>query len=441
MNKMKMPSTVVLYITYCFVCHGVTASIILHNDLMCSENSLDQMTMPAHFHGRRGITLHTDDVGFMSKCDTYAAKHASDTINSGSAFHHVSLTNAIETKVVIQVSLFDPSTAPLRFSMGGISIVLDQSGIRTYSEIRVGQSMAVLTNGTMKKRQIQELEFRIQKTNRLCVFTVVQYPEVRRVFHCPTKNTFHIHGDNLTLHHVFLQMDKKQVARWDFTIETQQNNAVCKSCPLGTSLETNTKLCKPCWTGLHANVDAHSKWWYDPPVQTNTGVLAEQNVPAPDWAVLSVDQKLVSTGILRHSDMQTNGNMILTDSKVKYAYDHVGWICMHHYETRVDFADCTNTQSHRVYIYNGENIVVLPLATTPSVLLTVHDVLQSTQWQIGDTVRFCKIPGFNTHMCVNPIVLTRQNVDTWSPVNINPVHSSLTRYNITTSSVDGFILL
>jgi len=189
------------------------------------------------------------------------------------------------TKVVVQVSLFDPSATALRVSMQGISVVLDQRGIRTHSTILVKRSMAVLTEGFFRKRQIQELVFTVHRRNRFCVLTLAPYSEVYRVFPCPTHDTFHIHGNNITLHTLFLHNDDQEVARWDFSIPTQSSNSQCRECPFGTVLNSTTLICHECLTGLHVNVDAHSEWWHDSTCPTNDAT-AELAVPSPYWAVL-----------------------------------------------------------------------------------------------------------------------------------------------------------
>ena len=199
-------------------------------------------------------------------------------------------------------------------------------------------------------------------------------------------------------------------------------------------LDAISKECQSCFTGLHVNVDARSEWWYD------RAVSAEPSVPAPDWAVLLVDQTPTSSGILRYSDMQTNGNMILTESRKTYVYDQVASVCMLHYATRVDFTECTNSPTPRVKIYTGENTVLLPVVATQGTVVKVRSMLGTGYWKQGDTVRFCAPLGEAVHRCVNPVVLVWHTADFWSPINVDPTHSKYTRYNITTSYASAFLL-
>ena len=428
---MRVDSHVLRLVAYCLVSGRVINSSAVQSDALCNSAAIAQIKQPTHFHTRPGIALATDEVFFSQSCDQYASAAS----NLGAVFHHPTMSSADTVQVAIQVSLFDPSTARLRFSMQGISVVLDHSGIRTHSDIRVqGESMTASTEGPWRKRQIQELIFTIQKRKRLCVLTIDPYPSVHRVFPCSTRDTFHVHGDNITLHTVFLQNDNLEAARWDFTIEKQAPNAGCRECPLGTVLNAISQECQSCFTGLHVNVDAHSEWWY------NGGVAGEPSVPAPDWAVLLADQTPTSSGILRHSDMQTNGNMILTDSRNTYVYDQVASVCMRHYKTRVDFAECTNSQTPRVKIYTGENTVLFPVVAMQDTVAKVRSMLGTENWKQGDTVRFCAPLGEAVHRCVNPVVLVWHTADFWSPINVDPTHSKYTRYNITTSQVRAFLL-
>jgi len=285
---MRVDSHVLRLVAYCLVFGRVTNSSVVESDARCNSAVIAQTKQPTHFHTRPGIALATGEVFFSPSCDNYASAAS----NLGSAFHHPTMSSADTVQVAIQVSLFDPSTARLRFSMQGVSVVLDHGGIRTQSNVRVQESMATSAKAPWRKRQIQELIFTIQKRKRLCVLTIDLYPNIHRVFLCPTRDTFHVHSDNITLHTVFLQTNNLEAARWDFTIEKQAPNAGCRECPLGTVLNAISKECQSCFTGLHVNVDARSEWWYD------CAVSAEPSVPAPDWAVLLVDQTPTSSGIL-----------------------------------------------------------------------------------------------------------------------------------------------
>ena len=423
----------VLPLVACCLVFGRVASIsisVAESGAQCESAAKAQTKQPTHFHSRPGIALATGDVFFSPSCD----KYASAASNLGSAFHHPTMSSADKVRVAIQVSLSDPSTARLRFSMQGLSVVLDHSGIRTSSSIPVQESREISTEPPWRKRQMQGLIFMIQKRNRLCVLTIDPYPSVSRVFPCPTRDTFHVHGDNITLHTVFLQNDNLEAARWDFTIEKQAPSVGCRECPLGTVLNATSQECQSCFTGLHVNVDARSEWWY------NSDVTAEPSVPAPDWAVLLVDQTPTSSGILRYSDMQTNGNMILTDSRKPYVYDRVASVCMLRYATRVDFTECTDSPTPRVKICTGENTVLFPVVAMQGTMATVRSMLATEYWKQGDTVRFCVPLGKAVHRCVNPIVLVWHAANSWSPINVDPAHSKYTRYTITTSYADAFLL-
>ena len=274
---MRVDSHVLRLVACCLVFASVTSSSVVESGAQCKSAAIAQTKQLTHFHSRPGITLATGAAFFSPSCDNYAAAAS----NLGSAFHHPTMSSADKVQVAIQVSLFDRSTARLRFSMQGVSVVLDHSGIRTHSNIHVQESMAISTEAPWRKRQIQELIFMIQKRKRLCVLTINPYPNVYRVFLCSTRATFHVHGDNITLHTVFLQKHNLEAACWDFTIEKQAPNAGCRECPLGTVLNATSQECQSCFTGLHVNVDAHSECWYI------SEVAAEPNVPAPDGCALS----------------------------------------------------------------------------------------------------------------------------------------------------------
>ena len=197
--------------------------------------------------------------------------------------------------------------------------------------------------------------------------------------------------------------------------------------------------CILCWTGLHVNVNAHSASWHNAP----STEFAEPTVPAPDWAVLLVNSEPASTGILWHSKMQTNGNMVLTNAAEKNTFDRVASICSSCCGTHLVFAACATTQSSKVRIYPGENVVLLPVVLTQSAPANVRSVLQSVDWQQGDTLRFFVLEHTEAraqHTCVNPVVLTWRGANSWSPANIDTVHSQHKRYHITTSNTHAFVL-
>ena len=419
---------------YYLVCGRSLCSSNASDDTECQRAAADSTTRMTHFHGRAGIALDTARVFFEPRCDGVPA----NIIEGPGVFQHAFWPAVVQTKLLLQVSLVNPDTAALRFSMHGICVILGAHGVRTHSNIAVGGSQVVETPGGMKKRQIQELEITIRKRGTLCVLEMAPYAGVQRAFMCTSASGFYLHGNNVTVHSVSLRPDNVQAAYWNFAAEAPGSSAECRRCPRGTlaqntnNADPTTVQCVPCWTGLHVNVDAHSPWWHD----INTGLAEEQTVPAPDWAVLAVDGKQASTGILRYSKMDTNGNMVLTDAAEQYTYDRVASICSRRYETHLIFATCATGQAPKVRIHPGENVVLLPVVLTQSAQANVRSVLASSNWKHGDTVRFCVAQ----HTCMNPIVLTWHLGNTWSPANVDALHLQYTRYHITTSSIGAFEL-
>ena len=431
------PSWARACLLYYLGCSRCLCSSTANDGAECQQAASGGATRLARFHGRAGIALATAGVFFEPKCDGVLA----DIAGAPAAFQHVFRGAVAQTKVFVQVSVVNPETAALRFSMDGIRVILGAHGVRTHSDILVAGAQGVVTPGGMKKRQIQQLEITVRRRGALCILEMAPpYAEVQRVFRCTFTPLFYLYGSNVTLHSVALRHGNVQVALWNFAAEAESSRAECRQCPPGTlarntgDAEANNVQCTPCWTGLHVNVDAHSAWWHNAPSPD----FAEPTVPAPDWAVLLVNGELASTGVLRHSKMPTNGNMVLTNAAEHHAYDRVASICSSRYETRLSFAACTTTQP-KVSIYPGENVVLLPVALDASAPVNVRSVLQSVDWRHGDTVRFC-VSEHAQHTCVNPVVLTWCGANAWSPANIDPVHSLRTRYRITTSNVHAFVL-
>ena len=425
---------------YSLVCSRSFCSSTANDDAGCRLAATHSTTRSTFFHGRAGIALDTPLMFFEPRCDGVLA----NVTGAPAAFQHAFWPAVAQTKLLLQVSVVNPDTAALRFSIDGISVTLGAHGVRTHSHIRVAGSQGVTTPGSMKRRQIQQLEITIRKRGTLCVLEMAAYAEVQRVFVCTSTSLFYVHGNNVTLHSVSLRPDNVQVALWNFAVEAESADAKCRQCPRGTharntnNVAASTVECVPCWTGLHVNVDAHSAWWHNA-IHT---VAVEPTVPAPDWAVLLVNGEAASTGILRHSKMHTNGNMILTNAAEKYTYDRVASICSSRYKTRLIFAACAPTQSPKMRIYPGNNVVLLPVVSTQGTPANVRSVLASAHWRLGDTVRFCVSPmdTRSQHSCMNPIVLTWRAANSWSPVNIDAVHSQYTRYHITTSNTNVFTL-
>jgi len=144
---------------YYLVCSRSLCSSTANSDAECRLASTDSTTRFTHFHGRTGIALATAGVFFEPRCDGVDA----NVTGSLAAFQHAFWPAAVQTKVFLQVSVVNPDTAALRFSMDGISVILGAHGVRTHSNILVAGSRVVATPGCMRKQQIQQLEITIQK--------------------------------------------------------------------------------------------------------------------------------------------------------------------------------------------------------------------------------------------------------------------------------------
>jgi hypothetical protein len=199
-------------------------------------------------------------------------------------------------------------------------------------------------------------------------------------------------------------------------------------------MNVDSNECTDCYTGFRVNVDYSSPWWSNPtPTQLSTMV-----VPEPDWAVLRVHGNLQSKGIMRHSSIANNGNMILTPHAKEYAYeqkDTLPNVCADLFESRVR-RNLLGTDQCTLGLLFGAGVSSILISWWPfSSAVTVRAYLsvEGMSWSIADTVTFCE-HGSNAvvvkHTCVNPIVFTYVKSGTWYPLNIDPIHHKYTRYTL-----------
>ena len=170
------------YVVYSLSVCSTTAS----DDAECQRAAADSTTRITHFHGRASLALDTARVFFEPRCDGVPA----NITGSPGAFQHAFWPAAVQTKLFLQVSLVNPDTAALRFSMDGICVILGAHGVRTHRNIAVAGSQVVETPGGMKKRQIQEVQITICKRGTLCVLEMAPYAGVQRVFMCTSASVF-----------------------------------------------------------------------------------------------------------------------------------------------------------------------------------------------------------------------------------------------------------
>jgi len=347
------------------------------------------------------------------------------------SFNHPILTRSSETTFFIQFALFNPDTTALRLDVADISLVITGQYAQTYNSKNANDQFPNhLAPGTLKPRQRQEVKVTITRNGMTCLLRVLQYPALSHQWRCASTDMFHLHGSNVTLHKMILQTDNERNALWDFTLEPTDSESKCRPCPHGTRLLTNPARCMPCVTGLQVNVDMHSPWWYNAKADV---------VPAPDWTWV-VHGEPSSGGILRYSEMTTNGNMTLTEATKVYAYDNLVRVCKDEYDSRVFFHRCIDSQAGTTQLHPGRNLLLIHDNADSSGFLTVRALLNhrrqqtaAASWQPGDMVKFCpQILGSTAYVpCANPTILRYQNGGFWSPANIDPVHTKYTRYEIT----------
>ena len=393
---------------------------------LCTRAAEQSTTQWTRFHTHRGIALQTDPIFFTSACGGSTAPGA----QSVHVFKHRILTRPSETTFFIQFALFNPDTAALRLDIADISLVMKGTYAQTYhSKNANDQSPTHSAPGALKPRQRQEVKVTIQRDGMTCLLRVVQYPALVRQWRCASTDIFHLHGSNVTLHKMILQTDNERNALWDFTLEPTDSESKCRPCPHGTRLLADPARCMPCITGLQVNVDMQSPWWYNARADV---------VPAPDWTWV-VRGEPSSSGVLRYSEMTTNGNMTLTEAAKVYAYDNLVRVCKDEYDSRVFSHQCIDSQAGTTQLHAGRNVLLLHHADS-SMSLSVRAVLNqrrqqtaATSWQPGDMVKFCpQALGDTAYVpCANPTILRYQSGESWSPANIDPLHTKYTRYEIT----------
>jgi hypothetical protein len=400
------------------------------------------------FHHRRGLFLSTSPKLFTKDCDNSLF----DTAHASTFFQHDTMLHNIEarTDIFLQISTQNLDLAALRFAIAGVVLNVNRTHTRTHTHRRLSGPHTRFdynqvqeyshTEMSLKPQQLQELRITIVKNDSECALSLQigallpLVPVARQRWQCDATNHFHLHGNHISLHSVVLQINNQRQAMWDFSQEYAPNNTLCGGCPSGKTMNVDLQECTDCYTGFRVNVDHSSPWWSNPiPTQLSTVV-----VPEPDWAVLKVHGNLQSKGIMRHSSMANNGNMILTPYATEYGYeqkDTLPNVCADLFQSRVRRNLLGTDQCTLGLLFNAGVSRILISWWPPSSAVTVRAYLsvEGMSWSLADTVTFCDHDSSALevqHTCVNPIVFTYVRFGTWHPLNIHPIHHKYTRYTL-----------
>jgi len=364
-------------------------------------------------------------------------------------FEHANVLHSTDTNtsIFLQVSVRNPDATSLRFAIGSVMFVANAAYTRTNAQHRMASASGAGSNNsnnydmpnTFKPQQLQEVHVAITKIGEQCILRVgfsavlPSASPVIQMWRCFSDDVFSMHGQDIVLHSVVLQVNNQRQAIWDFTTQTPLSLGapLCAECPVGTTLNPNTRLCTQCYTGFRINVNETSEWW-----STSPQVAPSVVVPAPDWAVLKVGGTRQNTGIMRHSSTTTNGNMILTPSNKVYAYeeyDSVPRVCREVFETRVrQTPNAQNTCEVHILFKKGVTVILMNWkAGLDNSVRTYLSMIET--WSVGDTAQFCEHSAQRSvldHACENPVLLTYTGSRSWQPININPIHYNHTRYTL-----------
>lgn len=408
------------------------------------ENSRAEWTT---FHNRRGLFLSAAPRLFTRECDN----NGFDKAHATAFFQHDRVLNAADTRtdIFLQISIENLGVAVLRFTIAGVVLVVNSTHTRTHTHRQMsGFSSAanyerfqtyLNTGKSLEAQQLQELRITITKTSSECALSLQIGPPaphgsiVRQRWQCGATDIFALHGNYVSLHSVVLQVDKRRQAIWDFSQQIAASGALCSACPSGKTMDAETKQCNDCYTGFRVNVDNASKWWSNAATSPST-----TTVPEPDWAVVKVHGKAQSKGIMRHSSITNNGNMILTPDATVYSYEknHVlPHVCEDKFDSRVRKHALLEDRRTLGLLFRAGLSRILISWQPVGLVLTVRGYLSvaGLTWSLADTVTFCEHGASDLvvlHTCMNPIVFTYVRVSTWHPLNINPIHHKYTQYTL-----------
>ena len=418
----------------------------------CSVDAQNSRAEWTTFHHRRGLFLSTAPRLFTRDCDNSVF----DKTHATAFFQHDNVLKKTDThtSIFLQTSTQRHDLAALRFSIAGVVLMVNSTHTRTHTHRRLSGpyvaadykqvSEYINTRKSLEAQQLQEISITIVKHGSECALRLkvgASAPHgslATQRWQCDATSIFHVHGNRISLHSVVLQVNNQRQAIWDFSQEFSSNTTLCGGCPSGKIMTANSEKCTNCYTGFRVEVDRSSPWWSNPSTANPNTAL----VPEPDWAVLKVNGNLQSKGIMRHSSMSNNGNMILTPHATEYGYeqdDMLPHVCEDIFESRVRRNLLgTDKCSLGLLFEAGVSSILISWQPAPSVV-TVRGYLSiaGMSWSLADTVTFCEHRSDAVvvqHTCVNPTVFTYVRVGTWYPLNINPIHHKYTRYTLSLKS-------
>jgi len=424
-------------IVYTTICAAYTRNPALMQK-QCATVSDNSRTSWTRFEMRRGLLLVASPLLFEQQCDGVVLD---TTSNSGVFEHDVFASDHATTVVFMQVSLYNPQESKLRLAVGGIVVVLNHTHTRTHARRMVPTNTMAsqhpptvhAVGGILKRQRLQELQVSFVRRGNVCiVFLPTPVNHVQQQVLCHSSAFFHVHGSNVNLHSVVVQVNLRREAMWDFSLRPIGAHLLCGVCPPGTTAHRNHGSCSPCLSGFRVNVKATSAWWYNANRSTSTMV-----VPEPDWAVLEVNNLRQSTGIMRYSSRTNNGNMILTQHDRVYKYEDerlIPRVCTDSYEVHVRTRrnEPVAPDKCRVPIIVAKMYIGLIFSNIENIRVRAL-LLQQQTWETGDTVEFCDHTTISTlapHVCGNTVMLTYWAQSKWIPNNVDPVHRKYTRYII-----------
>ena len=407
--------------------------------VLAANNSRAEWTT---LNSRRGLLLSSAPRLFTQECDRVVFQKTA----MAAVFEHVNVLRSTDTNtsIFLQVSVRNPAFTSLRFAIGSVVLVVNTTHTRTSAPVWATGAFSAGTNNydlpdTFKAQQMQELHIMITKKGEECTLRVGFGPAppsaspVIQTWRCFADNLFFVHGSEITLHSVILQVNRQREAMWDFSRQTSLSigTSLCAECAIGNTLDRETKQCTPCYTGIRVNVDENSEWW-----STSASIPRSGFVPKPDWAVLNVGEMRQTSGILRHSSTNSNGNMILTQGNSVYAYedyDSVPRVCTDAFESRVrQNLIVQNTCEQHILLAMGVTSILINWKAGRDNSVRSYLSLIET-WSPGDTVKFCEFLAHRNvldHLCENPVLFTNIGQNIWQPININPIHYNHTRYTL-----------
>lgn len=414
--------------------------------LQCNTAARNSLTEWSKFDTRQGLTLKSAYFLFQNTCDlSKLDKTRSRNVFEHGIFRHSSGT----TNFFLQVSLYNPDLAALRFAVGAAVMVLNGTHARTNTGRPLslegpfeGPNEYTDSSTILRPRQFQEMHVSIDKNGNECTMRLVHnsHPpdsseniDRAQLFQCDAESVFYVHGSQIMLHSVVVQVDNRREAVWDFSLQSAlPDKHLCGVCPHGSKYNRQRGQCTTCLSGFHVLVNKTSPWWYNPDRS-----LAAIVVPEPDWAVLEVNNTRQSVGIMRHSSNTDHGNMILTPTNKIYAYetaDSLPRVCQDSYTSQVRVDSGKSQSICDVGLFLREGVHYVGLIHTETNDISVRELLlQLFSWSKGDTVEFCehqeKAP-LVLHSCVNRIVMTFLRQNHWQPTNVDPKHYKYTRYTI-----------